>query len=240
MFLAEINSPFRSSGKSGEASPFLKTLFPEIRLAAMLERSLNTALGWGWDKIAGDIANATHGNSEVGYFVSGSLPGTSISMIDSIVLSYTSGDGHMSPNTANELAQIIPSVGAPGAKEEIREKDDVFFISNDGVEVHLEIKTPKPNYDQMRAAKRRILRIHAMRYPDTVIALVGMPYNPNGLFGEYGWPTTKYFADSSTDLLVGNEFWNYVGESADTYTELVDCFVSVAIQRKHDLIALLE
>ena len=45
LFLSEIYSPFQSTGKSGEASPFLKSLYPEIRIAAMLERSLNTALG---------------------------------------------------------------------------------------------------------------------------------------------------------------------------------------------------
>ncbi len=35
LFLSEIISPFRT-GQSGEASPFIKSLFPEIRLAAML------------------------------------------------------------------------------------------------------------------------------------------------------------------------------------------------------------
>lgn len=240
MFLSEIYSPFRSSGQSGEASPFLKSLFPEIRLAAMLERSLNTALGWGWDKIAGDIARATHGNAEVGYFVNGQIPATTANQIDAICIAYTSGDGHLTPNTTNELAQLIPSVSARGAKEDIREKDDVYYVASDGTETHLEIKTPKPNYDQMRAAKRRILRIHCVRHPKRVRAFVGMPYNPNGLFGEYGWPTTKYFVDSGQDLLVGRDFWNYIGNSDSTYDELLECFLAVADARKPELVAMLE
>lgn len=240
LFLSEITSPFRSAGQSGEASPFIKTLFPEIRLAAMLERSLNTALGWGWDKIAGDIARATHGNAEVGYFVAGQIPAATSNQIDALCADYTSGDDHGSPNTADELALILAGVGGPGAKENVREKDDVFYLATDGIENHIEIKTPKPNYDQMRAAKRRILRLHAVRSPTQIQAFVGMPYNPNGLFGEYGWPTTKYFVDFNRDILVGRDFWNYIGQTQDTYEELLDCFLEVADRRRPELVALLE
>jgi hypothetical protein len=240
LFLSEISSPFRSSGQSGEASPFLKSLFPEIRLAALLERSLNTALGWGWDKIAGDIATATHGNAIVGYIVTGQIPANTANQIDAICMAYTSGVGHRTPDTNAELAAIIPGVGGPGARDDIREKDDIFYVATDGTENHLEIKTPKPNYDQMRAAKRRILRILAARSAvPKVKAFVGMPYNPNGFFGEYGWPTTKYFADFTTDILVGREFWNYVGNRPDTYDELLDCFLEVAKTRKKELTELL-
>lgn len=240
IFSAEIFSPFQGSGASGDASPFLKSLFPQIRLAAMLERSLNTALGWGWDKIAGDIAKATHGNAEVGHFVTGDIPATTSAQIDAICIGYTSGTGHISPDTKSELGQLIPGVTSVGAKETIREKDDVFYISNSGIETHLEIKTPKPNYDQMRAAKRRILRLHCVSHPKVIHAKVGMPYNPYGYFGDYGWPTTKYFADFECDLLVGKEFWNFVGDSDTTYDELLQCFLEVAESRHDDLVELLE
>lgn len=240
LFLSEIISPFRSAGQSGEASPFIKSLFPEIRLAAMLERSLNTSLGWGWDKIAGDIARATHGNGEVGYFVAGQIPAATSSQIDALCADYTSGDEHGSPDTAVELALVLAGVGAPGAREDVREKDDVFYVATDGIENHIEIKTPKPNYDQMRAAKRRILRLHAVRAPVQIRAFVGMPYNPNGLFGEYGWPTTKYFVDFKQDILIGRDFWNHIGQAEDTYEQLLDCFLEIAEQRRPELVALLE
>ncbi len=206
----------------------------------MLERSLNTALGWGWDKIAGDIARATHGNAEVGYFVSGQIPAATANQIDALCADYTSGDDHGSPTTSAELALVLAGVGGPGAREEVREKDDVFYVDRNGVENHIEIKTPKPNYDQMRAAKRRILRLHAVRAPRPIRAFVGLPYNPNGLFGQYGWPTTKYFMDFETDILVGRAFWNHIGQSEETYEELLDCFLRVAEARKPELVALLE
>jgi hypothetical protein len=131
-------------------------------------------------------------------------------------------------------------VASPGPTDAVHEKDDVFFTGDDGFENHVEIKTPKPNYDQGRASKRRILRILAARSKVDVRAFVGMPYNPNGYLGEYSWPTTKYMLDMSVDLKVGREFWNFVGNNDDTYNELLDCFLEVAGGRKADLLDLLK
>lgn len=189
--------------------------------------------------MAADIARAAHGNAATNYSVTGAIPVVTANQIESIVASYTSGDGHATPDTAAELRLILPGVASPGPTDAVHEKDDVFFTDDDGFENHIEIKTPKPNYDQGRASKRRILRILAARSTVDVRAFVGMPYNPNGYLGEYSWPTTKYMIDMSTDLKVGREFWNFVGNSDDTYDELLDCFLEVANARKPDLLELL-
>jgi Type II restriction endonuclease, TdeIII len=234
LFLTEIYSP----GSKSNASPFLKTLFPEVKIAATIERSLITALGRGWDHMAADIARAAHGNAETNHSVMGSIPAATSNQIAGIVSSYTTGEGHQMPDTTEELGVILPGAKAPGAQEVVHEKDDVFFNGH-GVENHVEIKTPKPNYDQGRGSKRRILRIHAVRHPTTVKAFVGLPYNPNGLLGTYEWPVTKYFLDFERDLMVGEQFWNYVGSDAATYDELLDCFLGVSVARKKDLLDLL-
>jgi hypothetical protein len=232
LFLAEIDS----KGLSGHSSPFLKTLFPEVKLAATIERSLNTALGRGWDHMAADIARAAHGDAETNHTVRGTIPGVTATHIDSIVAAYTGGN---KPDTAKELASLLPTLGAPGAKEAVLEKDDVYFVSSSGTENHIEIKTPKPNYDQGRASKRRILRVITARHPQPVEAFVGMPYNPNGLLGDYTWPVTKYVLDMGVDLRIGRDFWNHVGNSPDAYEELLDCFLEVSVARKPDLLDLL-
>lgn len=237
-FLNELYDPFRSSGNSGAASPFIKTLFPEIKVAATLERALNTALGWGWDKVAHDIAEATHGNGEHSYDVKGELPVVTTQAIEGIVNSYRDRPRKL-PDTDAELAAILPSVSLAGPKEAIEERDDAFYIDANGVESHIEIKTPKPNYDQMKAAKRRILRVHALRAKKKVRAFVGFPYNPNGRYGPYGWPTTGIYLDPARDMLVGEAFWNYIGDSPDTYDELLDCFYTVGRARRSELIDLL-
>ena len=236
MFLDEIMSP----DESGDAAPFLKTLFPGIKIASMTERSLTAAFGRNLDHLVTDVANAVHGNGIRNHTVSGSIPAATSSQIEGIVEGYTSGSGHGSPNTQAELASILPGVEIPGATETVFEKDDVFFVSKkDGVENHVEIKTPKPNYDQGRRAKRRVLRIHAARYPLKVKAFVAFPYNPNGLLGEYRWPTTPYFLDPARDIMLGKVFWNYLGAFDTTYDELLDCFYVVGRSRHQEIDKLL-
>ena len=237
-FVNELYDPFRSSGLSGAASPFIKTLFPEIKLAATLERALNTALGWGWDKVARDIAHATHDNGQHGHNVSGKLPVVTTQAIEGIVNSYRDKPRKL-PDTNAELAAILPSVSLAGPQEDIEERDDAYYVDAAGVENHIEIKTPKPNYDQMKAAKRRILRIYALRSKQEARVFVGFPYNPNGRYGPYGWPTTGIFLDPQHDMLVGETFWNYIGDSPDTYAELLDCFYVVGRSRRSELIDLL-
>ncbi|WP_171898781.1 TdeIII family type II restriction endonuclease [Curtobacterium sp. UCD-KPL2560] len=238
LYTVEVSDPFRSSGNSGAASPFIKTVFPEIKVAATLERALNTALGWGWDKVVADIAKATHGNGIHDHHVTGSIPAVTATTIESIINSYRDKPRRL-PDTTSELSTVLSTASLGGAQESVSEKDDAFYIDSHGVEHHIEIKTPKPNYDQMRAAKRRILRIHAARSPLPVRSIVGMPYNPNGRWGAYGWPTTRIYLDSGVDLLVGEAFWNYIGASDDTYDELIDCFYEVGRARKQELLSLL-
>lgn len=240
---SEVVSPFRNSGESGSASPFIKSMFPEIKLASILERSLGTALGWGWDKIVAQIAEATYGNGAFNHDVMGPILGSTLSTIDDYVASYTANP-RIVPNTAVELSAILPGAAGPGAiVADHRERSDAFFVRG-GVENYVEIKTPKPNYDQLRGAKRRILRIHALRAragvsADAVRAFVGFPYNPNGRYGTYAWPTTRIFLDPSVDMLVGKDFWNYVGNDDSTYDELLDCFYEVGRRRRAELLTLL-
>ncbi len=238
LFKVEVYDSFRSTSASGAASPFIKSIFPEIKVAATLERSLNTALGWGWDKIAAAVANATHGNGEHDHHVTGQISTVTAQSIESIINAYRDRPRRV-PDTTAELTTLLPTTTLAGAREAVDEKDDAFYVDANGVEQHIEIKTPKPNYDQMRAAKRRILRLHSVRAPTVIRAFVGMPYNPNGRYGPYGWPTTPIYLDPTVDLLVGEAFWNYVGDSADTYGELLDCFLEVGRTRKMELLRLM-
>lgn len=235
LFLAEIYSP----GDDGEAAPFLKILIPQLKLAATIERSLTTRLGRGWDHMAADIARAAYGNALTNHHVVGQIPAATSNQIQGIVDAYHAGQGHAVPNTPAELAAILPGVHMPGAKEAVDEKDDVFFVDIEGVENHVEIKTTKPNYDQAKASKRRILRINAVRHPTAARAIVGMVYNPNGLRGQYEWPITKYFLDIKHDLKLGQDFWNYLGHSETTYEELLDCFYEVSSKRQPEILALM-
>lgn len=241
-----FTSEIASSG-NGTASPFQKLLFPEARIFSSFERSLSASLGKAFDYIGAAIAKATYGNGEHDYKRSGMISSEVLAQIESIVRSYRARGGKP-PDTTQELIEIRLTMqgSVPTLQREI--KSDVFFVDHEGIENYLEIKTAMPNYDQGAAIKTRILTIHAMceQAGRPARALVVFPHNPNGLIGEYAWPPTRYFLDPRCDWfakgrkLMGPGLWNFIGDSDDTYEELMDCFYEVSLARRSQLFELLK
>lgn len=255
-------------------------LFPQIRVAATLERAINTALGWGWDKVALDIARAanaavgstavnpnvpTQGQSAVVgtrksakkgtyFYVQKQLPKATIALISSICDAYKGGKGGRekvketrkggramggtTPNTPAERARISASLEAGGETEEVTETIDLYYLDVNGVHHYVEIKTIKPNYPQLWVAKRNVLLTYALTHGQKVKVFVAMAYNPMGYYGTYDWPTVPFYLDPKHDLMVGRDFWDYIGRADDTYDQLLDCFQTVGHERRVDIAGL--
>ncbi len=234
------------SAGNGTASPFQKLLFPEAKVFSSFERALSASLGKAFDYIAADIARETYGNGEHDYHFTGNISGGVLARIESIVNSYKAHPP-VTPNTQMELEDLRGIIARTTATIPREIKSDVFFVDHEGHENYLEIKTPMPNYDQCLAIKTRILTIHALRSGAGVAvrALAVFPHNPNGLVGRYAWPPLRYFLDPRMDWaarghsLMGAGLWNFVGNSEDTYEDLLDCFYEVSKARKEELLTLL-
>lgn len=81
----------------------------------------------------------------------------------------------------------------------------------------------------MRAAKQDMLNVLAVRQKvrDTkdVYVYLALPFNPY-FSGEYRrWTVTTFFK-AGEDLLVGKEFWDFIG-GKDAYEELLSVFQEV-------------
>ena len=80
-------------------------------------------------------------------------------------------------------------------------------------EFYMELKSVKPNKNEMRAAKQDLLNVLAMRQKvrDTkdVYVYLALPFNPY-FSGQYRrWTVTTFFK-AGEGLLVGKEFWDFV------------------------------
>ncbi len=97
----------------------------------------------------------------------------------------------------------------------------------------IEIKSPKPNKDQTRRTKEKFLYLLA-RYP-TSKTYYAMPYNP---FGEdkpaYKWSFTKMYFDLSNEVLIGSEFWDFLG-GVGTYRGLLSLFKEFGRKRGREI-----
>lgn len=101
---------------------------------------------------------------------------------------------------------------------------DLFLKKEDGEEIYFEIKGPKPNKNEMRAAKRDLLEILAMRAREgkKVKIYLGMYYNPYYPKDYQRWTCLKFF-NKGQDFLIGKDFWDFLG-GAGTYENLIKIY----------------
>lgn len=242
LFTSELNST-----GNGTASPFQKLLFPEAKVFSSFERSLSASLGKSFDYIGAAVAKATYGNGEHDFKLRGLVSPDALAEIELILIEYKQRIGK-NPNTAAEINRIAAAEAKGAAKIERQIKSDVYFIDHEGIKNYLEIKTATPNYDQCYAMKARILTIYAFDLNDVekTRALSVFPHNPNGAFGGYAWPPLRYFLDFERDWkardmkLMGAGLWNFIGNSLDTYDELMECFYEVSLDKKQELLSLMK
>lgn len=101
---------------------------------------------------------------------------------------------------------------------------DLYLKKANGEEIYFEIKGPKPNKNEMRAAKRDLLEILAMKAHEgkRVKIYLGMYYNPYYPKDYQRWTCLKFF-DKGNDFLIGKDFWDFLGGHG-AYEELIKIY----------------
>ncbi len=104
---------------------------------------------------------------------------------------------------------------------------DLFLKRENGEEIYFEIKGPKPNKNEMRAAKRDLLEILAIKAHEgkKVKIYLGMYYNPYFPKDYQRWTCLKFF-NKGQDFLIGKDFWDFLG-GAGAYENLIKIYEDV-------------
>ena len=131
------------------------------------------------------------------------------------------------PNHKSESEEIFVSSQNIERVENRIQTVDLFLERENGEEIYFEIKGPKPNKNEMRAAKRDLLEIYAMRAKEgkKVRIYLGMYYNPYFPKPYERWTCLKFF-DKGNDFLIGKNFWDFLGGSG-TYEKLIEIYEKV-------------
>lgn len=104
----------------------------------------------------------------------------------------------------------------------------IYFLKKEGgEEIYFEIKGPKPNKNEMRATKRDLLEILAMKAHEgkKVKIYLGMYYNPYYPKDYQRWTCLKFF-NKGQDFLIGKDFWDFLG-GAGVYENLIKIYEDV-------------
>ena len=131
------------------------------------------------------------------------------------------------PNHQSEANEIFDASQNGRQFEDRIQTVDLFLEKNNGEEIYFEIKGPKPNKNEMRAAKRDLLEIFSMKASEgkKVKIFLGMYYNPYFPKEYERWTCLKFF-DKGGDFLIGKDFWDYLG-GAGTYESLIEIYERV-------------
>jgi len=108
-----------------------------------------------------------------------------------------------------------------------------FKDKETGTIYFIEIKSPKPNKDQTHQTKEKFLFLLAT-YPFSKV-YYALPYNPYGERKEnYKWSFTRMFFDLSKEVLIGKEFWDFIG-GENIYEEILKIFKSVGKRKGKEI-----
>lgn len=141
------------------------------------------------------------------------------------------------PNHAAEMAQVaeLAQSGQP-----IKKKlpiVDVFL--HDGNKMFLiDLKTVKPNKGNGNEYKRTLMEwASAVMYRNPgvpVETIIAMPYNPYHPQPYHRW-TLVSMLENGRQLLVAEEFWNFLAGGEDIYQDLLDCFERVGLRMRGEI-----
>lgn len=142
-----------------------------------------------------------------------------------------------SPDKPNEV-EAIRNVCQKGIMRKVKPtKVDVFLESKKDELYLFDIKTAKPNAGGFKEFKRTLLEwiavVLASNPNAKVNTIIAIPYNPYEPEPYNRW-TIRGMLDLENELMVGNEFWDFLGGNG-CYTELLNCFERVGIELRSEI-----
>ncbi|MCA1899729.1 MAG: TdeIII family type II restriction endonuclease [Chloroflexi bacterium] len=218
--------------------PFHTRLLGKDRMALFsFIQSINTSLGTSvFEQVAAVIAKphfrrAVHQYKDFNTTISAEAQAVIQQMIDDL------RTARSKPNKPKEIAKIL-SVAQKGTLKKVkRPRIDLFLEDRDGTEYYFDLKTAKPNIDEIVGFKRKMLEWVAIRgaIPPKPKIYTGLaiPYNPYEPEPYDRWTFQGMF-DLTNEIKVADEFWNFLG-GEKTYEQLLDVFEKVGLDLRPEI-----
>ncbi len=141
------------------------------------------------------------------------------------------------PDKQNEIRKILSVAQNRELLTVRRPRIDLFLEDNDGTEYYFDLKSAKPNMEEIVGYKRKILEWVAMRgaVNSNVKLFTGLaiPYNPYEPEPYARW-TFKGLFDLPFEIKVAEEFWDFLG-GEKTYEELLGVFEKVGMDLRPEI-----
>ncbi|GAP09026.1 type II restriction endonuclease, TdeIII [Bellilinea caldifistulae] len=231
-------SNYSSESQESQSMPFHVRLLGKDRMALFsFIQSLNTTLGTSvFEQVAAIVASpnfrrVVNQYREFDNTVSENAQVVIQEIIDNLRAA------RETPDKAREIKKILDVAQTGTIKTIRRPRIDLFLESHDGTEYYFDLKTAKPNRDDIIGFKRKLLEWVAIRGSVNrdvkIFTGIGIPYNPYEPQPYDRWTFQGMF-DLERELKVGKEFWDFLGGKG-TYEALLEIFEKVGIELRPEI-----
>lgn len=217
-----IDEPFNIQ-ELEEERPFHVALLPEeILKGSKFERSFVTSLGQSvWEEIARIIIEEEWGFCKRGQHIEGEIYQGQLRTIQRILNELEHVRGGRKPDWEREIKEVNKATS--GEKVKISVVVDLYGKSKDK-KLYCELKSSKPNSDQTKVSKEKLLKICAMKNGENFVVFFALPDNPYKTKEAYAWPHPKRWFDmTKPPVVIGKDFWDSIGGEG-TFEELIEIF----------------
>ena len=216
--------------------PFHYRLLGKDRMALYsFIQSLNTTFGTSiFEPVAVALAKNKFKKVEKQYAIGNQISSECQNVIQDIMNNLTLGNA---PNKQKEI-ELIRAAALKGNINKMKTvKVDLYLETFDGEMFLIDLKTAKPNTSNFKDFKRTLLEwigIAITNNPKAKVnSLIAIPYNPYEPQPYERW-TIKGMLDDKKELMVGKEFWDFLG-GKDAYDDLLYCFENAGIELREEI-----
>ena len=219
--------------------PFHTRLLGKDRMALYsFIHSLSTNFGTTiFEQVAKNIADGVFDDVCVQYKLPGSLTSGAQDVITRVVNELSADI--IDPSHALEIAKIaeVAQSGSP-VKKRIKRVD--IWCHTGNVEFLFDLKTVKPNMSDFEKYKTEMLEWAAIVLQQDiktdVRTIIAMPYNPYHPAPYKRWTLKGIFdTQDGAQLMVAEEFWNFIAGGENIYQDLLDCFEDVGCRMRDEI-----
>ena len=215
--------------------PLHNALLGERRMTSFaLIQSINTTMGKLFEDVASEIATGTFDRVETQFTVGGNLA----SEAQSVITEITNGlaTGNIEPDHEAEIEQIRHAT-RNGTEVATKHKKADLCLWRDQCMYLIDVKTAKPNKGGFEKYKHEMLSWSAsVLYANpnaTLRTIIGIPYNP---YEPRNYDRLNCYQQlDPKQILVGRDFWSFLGDDESTYDRLLSCFRRVGSSMSNEI-----
>lgn len=217
--------------------PFHHRLLGKDRCAIFsFIQSINTTFGMSiWEQVTVILARGVSNYADRQYKLLGEIDERTEKLVNEI--HYKLRKGEIAADKRREVEQIRRQIKRGKARVDPDSVVDLF-VKTESTENYFDITSAKPNMKEFVALKLKLLRWTALRLSQDqnakVFTRLAIPYNPYHPEPYERWTLKGLYDLESGEILVGEEFWNFVA-SDNIYEELLDIFQEVGEELRGEI-----